>query len=130
MNQVALIGRLVRNPEVRETAGGTAVCNFTLAIDDGYGENKRTNYIPVLTFGKTAENCGKFLTKGKQCGVTGKISTGSYEKKDGTKVYTTDVVADRVEFIDFGEKVATKATESSTGHVPQGFSEIDEQIPF
>jgi single-strand DNA-binding protein len=84
----------------------------------------------VLTFGKTAENCGKFLAKGKQCGVTGKIQTGSYEKKDGTKVYTTDVVADRVEFIDFGEKVATKAAESSTGHIPQGFSEIDEQIPF
>jgi single-strand DNA-binding protein len=130
MNQVALIGRLVRNPEVRETAGGTAVCNFTLAIDDGWGENKKTNYIPVLTFGKTAENCGKFLAKGKQCGVTGKIQTGSYEKKDGTKVYTTDVVADRVEFIDFGEKVATKAAESHTEHIPSGFSELNEEIPF
>lgn len=130
MNQVALIGRLVRNPEVRETAGGTAVCNFTLAIDDGWGENKKTNYIPVLTFGKTAENCGKFLAKGKQCGVTGKIQTGSYEKKDGTKVYTTDVVADRVEFIDFGEKVATKAAESHTERIPSGFSELNEEIPF
>jgi single-strand DNA-binding protein len=130
MNNVCLIGRLTRNPEVRETAGGTAVCNFTLAIDDGWGENKKTNYIPVLAFGKTAENCGKFLAKGKQCAVTGKIQTGSFEKKDGTKVYTTDVVADRVEFIDFGEKVATKAAESSAEHIPQGFSEIDEQIPF
>ena len=130
MNNVSLIGRIVKDPETRETAGGTAVTNFTLAIDDGYGEKKKTNYIPILTFGKTAENCGKFLTKGKRCAVTGKIQTGSYEKKDGTKVYTTDIVADVVEFIDFGDKPAVKADRSSTGHTPQGFSEIDEQIPF
>ena len=130
MNNVALIGRLTRDPEVRETAGGTAVCSFTLAIDDGWGENKRTNYIPVLTFGKTAENCGRFLAKGKQCGVTGKIQTGSYEKKDGTTVYTTDVVADKVEFIGGGEKVAAKSSEKDSEAYPQGFSALDEDVPF
>lgn len=130
MNNVALIGRLTRDPEVRETAGGTAVCSFKLAIDDGWGENKRTNYIPVLTFGKTAENCGRFLAKGKQCGVTGKIQTGSYEKKDGTTVYTTDVVADKVEFIGGGEKVAAKSSEKDSEVYPQGFSALDEDVPF
>lgn len=123
------IGRLTKNVELKYNSE-MAVARFTLAIDDGYGEKKKTNFIPVVVFGKQAENCEKYLAKGRMVAVTGKINTGSYKHKEGHTVYTTDVVADRVEFIDFGEKVATKAAESSTGHVPQGFSEIDEQIPF
>ena len=130
INSVILTGRLTREPEVRETAGGMAVCSFTLAVDDGFGEKKHTSFIPVKVFGKTAENCGKYLAKGRLCGVQGKIQTGSYEKKDGSKVYTTDVIADKVDFIEWGEKVAVKSSESSTGLAPSGFSEIDEFPPF
>ena len=139
MNNVSLIGRLTRDPEVRYTAGTQmAVAKFTVAIDDGFGEKKRTNFIPVTVFGKTAENCEKYLAKGRLVGVQGKIQTGSYTNKDGATVYTTDVVADRVEFLEWGEREGRSAApRQSAGSgmggfdaAPEGFSAIDEDIPF
>ena len=136
MNNVSLIGRLTRDPEVRYTAGTQmAVAKFTVAIDDGFGEKKRTNFIPVTVFGKTAENCEKYLAKGRLVGVQGKIQTGSYTNKDGATVYTTDVVADRVEFLEWGERSERSAAPRQSGMggfdaAPEGFSAIDEDIPF
>ena len=136
MNNVSLIGRLTRDPEVRYTAGTQmAVAKFTVAIDDGFGEKKRTNFIPVTVFGKTAENCEKYLAKGRLVGVQGKIQTGSYTNKDGATVYTTDVVADRVEFLEWGDRAERTAAPRQTGMggfdaAPEGFSAIDEDIPF
>ena len=126
INVVVLTGRLVREVEVREASTGTAVASFTIAVDDGFGEKKKTSFIPVKAFGKTAESCGKYLAKGKLCGVQGKIQTGSYQKNDGSTVYTTDVIADKVEFIEWGEKVAVRASEP----VSEGFSAVDTDIPF
>jgi len=116
MNTVALIGRTTKDTGLR-MAGEIPVANFTLAIDDGYGEKKRTNFISVVVFGKQAESCEKYLSKGKLVGVTGKIQTGSYKNKDGATVYTTDVVADRVEFLEWGEKKQ---------EVPAGFESADD----
>ena len=136
MNNVSLIGRLTRDPEVRYTAGTQmAVAKFTVAIDDGYGEKKRTNFIPVTVFGKTAETCEKYLAKGRLVGVQGKIQTGSYTNKDGATVYTTDVVADRVEFLEWGDKPQGQSdgqsqAQPSFDDAPAGFSAIDEDIPF
>lgn len=138
MNNVSLIGRLVKEPEVKYTTGNEpmAVCKFTVAIDDGYGEKKRTNFIPVTVFGKQAENCEKFLGKGRQVGVTGKIQTGSYEK-DGRKVYTTDVIASNVEFIGSKESVdnGVKTSQNENYGVvegeQQGFTALrSDDIPF
>lgn len=126
MNEVQLIGRLTRDPEVRYTTGDEpkAMARFTLAIDDGWGANKSTNFIPIIVWGKQAENCEKYLFKGNQCGVTGRIKTGSYEK-DGRKVYTTDIIANRVEFL------GTKSENGgSQGDLPTGFKAVDEDIPF
>ena len=127
MNQVQLIGRLTKDPEVRYTTGAnqTAVTRFTLAVDDGYGENKKTSFIPIVVFGKQAENCEKYLSKGSQAGITGRIQTGSYEK-DGHRVYTTDVIANRVEFIGSPRK----ANEEPTDEPPTGFAAVDDDIPF
>ena len=84
MNKVEIIGRLTKDPEVRYTASTQmAVANFTVAVDDGFGEKKRTNFIPVVVFGKTAESCEKFTGKGLRIAVEGKIQTGSYEDKEG-----------------------------------------------
>ena len=136
MNNVSLIGRLTRDPEVRYTAGTQmAVAKFTVAIDDGFGEKKRTNFIPVTVFGQNAENCEKYLAKGRLVGVQGKIQTGSYTNKDGATVYTTDVVADRVEFLEWGERNERSAAPRQSGMggfdaAPEGFSAIDEDIPF
>ena len=127
MNNWIGIGRLTRDIDVRYAAQTQkAVARFTLAIDDGYGENKKTNFISIVAFGKTAENLEKFSGKGLRIAIIGHIQTGSYEK-DGQKVYTTDIVADRIEFIDW--KNSEKVSEPD-GEYPQGFAAIDEDFPF
>ena len=121
MNEVCLIGRLVKDPEERR-AGETTVCNFTLAIDR-IGKEKQADYPRIIVFGKTAENCIKYLAKGKLAGVTGRIQTGSYEK-DGQRIYTTDVVANRVEFL-------SPAGKSQEDESPlEDFEAVQEAIPF
>ena len=131
MNNWTGIGRLTKDPEVRYTPDQMAICKFTVAIDDGYGEKKKTNFIPVVVFGKQAESCEKFLAKGRMVAVEGKIQTGSYEKQDGSKVYTTDVIANRVEFIDFGKKDGENAKQSHADAIPAGFTAMDDaDCPF
>lgn len=144
MNSVVLIGRLTRDPEVRYISESqTAVARFTVAIDDGWGEKKKTNFIPVVVFGRQAENCERYLAKGRLVGVHGRIQTGSYTNKDGQTVYTTDVVADRVEFLEWGDRPqggasqfqsrpqqAAPAAGGDMG-IPEGFQAIqDDDIPF
>lgn len=130
MNSVVLIGRLVRDPEVRYTPGTQmAVATFTLAIDrpTGQGKEKQTDFPRITCFGKQAENCERFLAKGRLVGVQGRIQTGSYKNKDGATVYTTDVAANNVEFLEWGEKKEPSGFEE----VPEGFSSIDDDdIPF
>ena len=128
MNSANLVGRLCNDVDLRYTPSEMAVAKFNIAVDDGYGEKKKTYFIPITVFGKQAENCEKFVSKGNRIGVTGKIVTGSYEK-DGRKVYTTDVVADRVEFLERAEKSEAREAEP----VPQGFAAVDESefdVPF
>ena len=131
MNSVVLIGRLTRDPEVRYTAETQlAVAKFSLAIDDGYGEKKKTNFPSIVTFGKTAESCEKFLAKGRLVCVQGKLQTGSYKNKEGVTVYTTDVVAERVEFLEWGDKGESSSPKIESG-IPDGFQAIeDDDIPF
>ena len=112
MNNVALIGRLVRDPELRYTTSGMATASFTLAVDRRLSRQKRqeaeannqptADFIRIVAWGKTAELVANYMTKGRQIGVEGRIQTGSYEK-DGRRVYTTDVVANTITFIDSGQ---------------------------
>ena len=132
MNSVILIGRLCKDPELKFIpATGMAVTKMSLAVDkDLFGEKKQqavsqgkatADFINITVFGKLAENCANYLAKGKQCAVHGRISTGSYTKDDGSKVYTTDIIADKVEFI--GSKSEGQAK-------PQGnnLDDLDEDI--
>lgn len=99
MNKVILIGRLTRDPELNFASGsGTAVTRFTLAITRAF-KKEETDFINCIAFGKTGETIAQYLTKGRQLAVTGSIRTGSYDAKDGTKRYTTDIVVDSFEFI-------------------------------
>ena len=128
MNSVVLIGRLTKDPETRYTSGSQmAVSSFTLAIDRPVkpGAEKQTDFPRVIVFGKHAENCEKFLAKGRLVGVQGRLQTGSYTNKDGATVFTTDIVADRVEFLEWGDK-----PQANHDDTPAGFSAIDEAIPF
>lgn len=100
MNSVILVGRLTRDPELRYASGSqTAVANFTLAVDRPFSKNDEADFLRIVVFGKSAENCGTYLRKGSQVAVQGRIQTGSYETKTGERRYTTDIVADRVEFL-------------------------------
>lgn len=127
MNAVQLIGRLTKDPEIRYTEGQMAVARFTVAIDRPPRDGKKEADFPnVVVFGKQAENCGKYTAKGKLIGVEGRLQTGSYTNKNGDKVYTTDVVANRVEFIEWANKDTEEKQQSFSGFQP-----VDEQsIPF
>jgi single-strand binding protein len=106
MNKVVLIGRLTKDPELKFTPGsGTAVATVTLAVDrrlpnkDGQRE---ADFIPVVIWGKQAENTANYVGKGRLIGVSGRIQVRSYDAKDGTKRYVTEVVAEEVQFLDRG----------------------------
>ena len=109
MNKVVLIGRLTKDPELRFIPGsGTATCSLTLAIDKYNSKTgqKEADFVPVVVWGKQAENVANYLTKGSQAAISGKIQTRNYEAKDGTKRYITEVVADQfggVEFLGKGK---------------------------
>jgi len=102
MNSVVLIGRLTRDPELSYTPNNqTAVAHFSLAVDRPRrnGEDQGADFIRITVWGKQAELCDRFLSKGSQAAVLGRIQTGSYKNREGVTVYTTEVVADRVEFL-------------------------------
>lgn len=139
MNSVVLIGRLTRDPEVRYTGGqnNMAVATFSVAIDRPVkqGQEKKADFPRVTAFGRQAENCEKFLAKGRLVGVQGRIQTGSYTNKDGRTVYTTDVVAGRVEFLEWGNENDSGGAQQPAGApeppaAPEGFSYSDDDIPF
>jgi single-strand DNA-binding protein len=103
MNKAILMGRLTRDPEVRYSQGetSTAVARFTLAVDRRFkraGETQDADFIGCVAFGKQAEFVEKYFKQGMKMVVVGRIQTGSYTNKDGQKVYTTDVVAEEIEF--------------------------------
>lgn len=105
MNSVILIGRLARDPELSYTPNTqSAVCRFTIAVDRPrrQGEDQGADFIRITVWGRQAETCDRYLSKGRQVAVMGRIQTGSYKNREGVTVYTTDVVADRVEFLGSG----------------------------
>ncbi|MDU2155367.1 single-stranded DNA-binding protein [Clostridium sp.] len=102
MNKVVLIGRMVADPELNFQANsGMAICRFRLAVTRPFKKDE-TDFINCIAFNKRAEAIAQYLTKGRQLAVTGSIRTGSYDAKDGTKRYTTDIVVDSFEFIGQG----------------------------
>ena len=98
INQVILMGRLTREPEIRTTRSGRTYIKFSLAINEGYGENQRTDFANCIAWGKTAEFIGKYFKKGSMIIVEGKITTASWEGDDGKKKYDTGVVVREVKF--------------------------------
>ena len=98
MNKVILTGYLGREPDLKHTSSDMAVCKFCIAVTSGWGDKKKTNWLNCVAFGKTGEALAKHLVKGSPITIEGHIQTGSYEKDDGTKVYTTDIIVDNWEF--------------------------------
>lgn len=103
MNKAFLIGRLTRDPELRYSSSNAAIVNFSIAIDRQYTNaqgQRETDFINIVAFQKQAENIKKYVFKGSLVAVDGRIQTRNYEDKDGKRVYVTEVVADRVQFLD------------------------------
>ena len=142
MNSVVLMGRLTKDPDVRYTQGQqpTCVARYSLAVDrktkDASG-NRQADFINCVAFGKSGEFAEKYLHKGMKVCIRGRIQTGSYTKQDGTKVYTTDVVAEEHDFCeskaanDTAQNTAPRQQDNSAidgfMSIPDG---IDEELPF
>lgn len=98
MNSVNIIGNLTRDIELRFTANGKAVANFSIAVPDAFNK-EHTNFFNVVVWGKQGENCANYLGKGKKAGITGRLQQRVWETKEGQKRYEVEIVADRVEFL-------------------------------
>lgn len=139
MNNIILVGRFTRDPDVRYTDGGLSIARFSLAVDrrlkrDG---EPTADFPSCVAFGKTAEFIEKYFRQGMRIGVMGRIQTGSYTNKDGVKVYTTDVIVENCEFVE--SKVSQERAGANSGggfddpgsdgfmNLPDG---IDEELPF
>ena len=135
MNKVVLIGRLTKDPELKYTPGnGTAVTTVTLAVDRRFTKDskKEADFIPIVIWGKSAESTAQYMSKGKLMGVSGRIQTRSYDHKDGHKVYVTEVVAEEIKFLEWGNKTEGISTSSGTDY--DGYEDMtpidDGDIPF
>lgn len=145
MNNVVLIGRLTRDPELRYIPNsGTPVSTFTLAVDKNLSRDKKqeaesknqptADFIRIVVWGKQAENCANYLVKGRLIAVNGRIQTSTYDDKDGKRVYVTDVVANNVEFLEWGDSASkgenSNQSDSSFSGI-EGFHPTDnDDIPF
>ena len=125
INKAILMGRLTRDPELRHTGTGTAVCSFSIAIDNGYGENRQTDFINCVAWNKTAEFVSKYFTKGKMIIVIGRISARSWEGQDGKRNYATEVVASEVSF---GESKSENPSAAKDDFTP--LDEADDDLPW
>lgn len=108
MNKAILIGNLTKDPEVRTTTTGKVVCTFSLAVNRKYtgqtGE-KITDYFSIVAWERLGENCSKYLTKGSKVAVLGELQARSYEAKDGSRRYVTEIRANEVEFLSTKERI-------------------------
>lgn len=137
VNKVIIVGRLGADPEIRYTQGGAAVTNFSLATSETWNDKdgnrqEKTEWHKVVVWGKSAENCAQYLAKGRQAYVEGRLQTRAWDDKDGNKRYTTEIIANTVQFLDRGD------ARSNTGDdlmpppmsAPQDMPGADEDIPF
>lgn len=133
MNKSILIGRLTKDPEVRYTQSGTAVCTFTLAVDRKFAKKDSgqptADFIPIVAWRRLAEIIGNNLVKGRRISVEGRIQVRSYDAQDGSKRYVTEVVADEVEFLDSRAQTGAQAATGGAGNTA-GQTIPDEDIPF
>ncbi len=133
MNNVVLVGRLTKDPELRYTPTGTPVGTFILAVDREYKNKeseKETDFIPVQVWGKSAENCVNYIIKGSLVGVQGSIRIESYKNKDGENRRATRINANRVQFLDNRKQNIDSKFETAELEA-EGFQAIDEDdIPF
>jgi single-strand DNA-binding protein len=123
VNKVILVGNLGKDPEVRYTPSGQAVANFTIATNEAWTgkdgqKQERTEWHRIVVWGKTAENCGEYLSKGRQVYIEGRLQTREWTNKEGAKQYTTEIVANQVTFLQGGERGQGRGAGRSNAGAP------------
>lgn len=126
INKAIIMGRLTRDPEIRTTSSGKQVTQFTVAVENGYGENKQTAFINCVAWNKQAEFVDKYFTKGMMIIVVGRIQTRSWDGQDGKTHYATEVVANEVSF---GETKAARERYAAGGQQPQSAARPGNEMP-
>lgn len=132
MNNVNLIGNIATEIDLRAIPNNSLfVASFSLAVNEGYGDKKRTNFINIKAFGKIAENVAQYQDVGSKIAVTGKIQTGSYEK-DGIKRYTFEVIANNIEFLNSGANKGNGSQGNLEKLIDSGMCEVIDEgdLPF
>ena len=134
-NRVTLIGRLTKDVELRYTTTGKAVTNFTLAVDRRFksqSEQQEADFLPIVVWGKTAENCDRYIRKGSKVCVSGRLQIRNYKDKDGNNRYATEIVADEVVFLDNKQSKNEESDMRYEIDDLSGLSELlnDEDVPF
>lgn len=140
LNKAILMGRLTKDPEIRHTNSGTPVCSFSIAINNGYGENQTTDFINCVAWNKQAEFIERNFVKGKMIIVVGRIQTRSWDGTDGKKNYTTEVVVNEVSFGESkraADEGGASFSPTASASMPEGLSndgfvpmETDDDLPF
>lgn len=126
MNKVILCGNLTKDPDVRYTQNGKAMARMSIAINQGYGDNKTTEYFNLVAWEKTAQLCEKYLHKGSKVLVEGRLKNNNYEDKKGVKHYAVDVIVTSLEFMDSKKKTA----EEDEGYPTDDGRSPDDDMPF
>lgn len=132
---MTLIGRLTKDVELRYTTTGKAVTNFTLAVDRRFksqSEQQEADFLPIVVWGKTAENCDRYIRKGSKVCVSGRLQIRNYKDKDGNNRYATEIVADEVVFLDNKQSKNEESDMRYEIDDLSGLSELlnDEDVPF
>ena len=131
MNRVVLVGRLTKDPEMRTTSSGISQTRFTIAVNRrtaNQNGQREADFISCVAWRGTAETIAKYLKKGREIAVEGRLQTGSYDAQDGTKRYTTDVVVDNFTFIGGGNNEGTVAEQGGSSNIVES-TDISED-PF
>lgn len=140
VNKAIIIGRLGADPELRTTNNGMAVCSLSVATSESWMDKQsgqkqeRTEWHRIVVWGKQGENCGKYLSKGRQVYIEGRLQTRSWEAQDGQKKYTTEIVANTVQFLGGGANESTQQHSQGASapqeFQPEPFFDSSEEVPF
>ncbi len=133
MNRVSIVGRLTRDPEIRYASDNQlAITRFTVAVDRAFKKEGQAtaDFLPVVVFGKSAENCHKYLGKGRLVAVSGRLQSRTWDDQEGKRRYSYDIIADEVNFLDRGDSKPQASMDSNDDVGFHPTDEDDDDLPF
>jgi len=131
LNRCEFIGRLGKDPEVRYSPAGDAVCNFSIAVGSKFNEKESTEWVRIVTFKKLAGICGDYLRKGSQVYIAGRMTTRKWVNKDGVDQYTTEVIADQMQMLGGKSEAVANEKPDAYRQIKEGnIVDLEDDVPF